>query len=223
MRPAVIEGGLGAHKWLDRRLLAAMARSMALQPGEQLLIQDADGDVLETDRANVFAVIGGVLHTPPADGRLLPGVTRDAVLRVAGIEGLGVSVTPISRARLQAASEVFVTNAVHGVQPVRRIGRSPAAWPGPGRWPDGGVPRRAAAQQPRNGHRKPRGLPAARIKAGKAAGSRRPGHGPDRQLRLLHLQPRAHARRQRLPAWRSIRNDEVSAQQVGLVRARPAW
>src|SRR6266487_2989165 len=106
-----------------------MARSMAVQPGEQLLIEDADGDVLETDRANVFAVIGGVLHTPPADGRLLPGVTRDAVLRVARIEGVGVSVTPLSRARLRAASEVFVTNAVHGVAPVRSMAGRPAAWP----------------------------------------------------------------------------------------------
>ena len=152
LRPAVIEGGLGAHKWLDRRLLADMARSMALQPGEQLLIQDADGDVLETDRANVFAVIGGVLHTPPADGRLLPGVTRDAVLRVAGIEGLGVSVTPVSRARLQAASEVFVTNAVHGVRPVRSMAGSPAAWPAarsPAGWrrPSPGS-RSAAAKRP---------------------------------------------------------------------------
>jgi len=132
LRPTVIGGGLGAHKWLDRRLLAELARSMALQPGEQLLIEDADGDVLETDRANLFAVIGGMLHTPPADGRLLPGVARDAVLRTALLQGLGVSVTPITRARLQAASEVFVTNAVHGVRPVRALTGSPAAWtPGP--------------------------------------------------------------------------------------------
>ena len=125
----MIRGGLGAHKWLDRRLLTDLARSMALQPGEQLLIEDADGDVLETDRANVFAVIGGVLHTPPADGRVLPGVARDAVLRAAGLAGLAVSVTPISTARLQAASEVFVTNAVHGVRPVRSVTGRPAAWP----------------------------------------------------------------------------------------------
>jgi para-aminobenzoate synthetase/4-amino-4-deoxychorismate lyase len=128
LRPAVIEGGLGPHKWLDRRLLADMARSMALQPGEQLLIEDADGHVLETDRANLFAVIGGMLHTPPTDGRLLPGVARDTVLRTARLQGLGVSVTPITRARLQAASEVFVTNAVHGVRPVRSLTGSPAAW-----------------------------------------------------------------------------------------------
>ena len=112
----MIRGGLGAHKWLDRRLLAELARSMALQPSEQLLIEDADGHVLETDRANLFAVIGGMLHTPPADGRLLPGVARDTVLRTARLQGLGVSVTPITRAGLKAASEVFVTNAVHGVQ-----------------------------------------------------------------------------------------------------------
>jgi para-aminobenzoate synthetase / 4-amino-4-deoxychorismate lyase len=85
--------------------------------------------VLETDRANIFAVVGGVLHTPPADGRLLPGVARAAVLRAARLAGLGVSVTPISRAQLLAASEVFVTNAVHGARPVRSLAGSPAAWP----------------------------------------------------------------------------------------------
>jgi len=129
MRSTVIEGGLGAHKWADRRLLAELSRSMALQPGEQLLIEDADGDVLETDRANIFAVIGGMLHTPPADGRLLPGVARAAVLRAARRAGLGVSVTPISKAQLLAASEVFITNAVHGARPVTSLAGTTAAWP----------------------------------------------------------------------------------------------
>jgi para-aminobenzoate synthetase / 4-amino-4-deoxychorismate lyase len=129
LRPVMVEGGLGAHKWLDRRLLADLSASAALRPGEQLLIEDADGAVLETDRANVFAVIGGIVHTPPADGRLLPGVARAAVLSAAHLAGLGVSVTPISRAQLLAASEVFVTNAVHGVRPVRSLAGSPSAWP----------------------------------------------------------------------------------------------
>jgi para-aminobenzoate synthetase / 4-amino-4-deoxychorismate lyase len=129
LRPAVVEGGLGGHKWRDRRLLADLSASMALQPGEQLLIEDTNGDVLETDRANVFAVIGGMLHTPPADGRLLPGLARAAVLRAARLAGLGVSVTPISRAQLLAASEVFVTNAVHGARPVRSLAGSPEDWP----------------------------------------------------------------------------------------------
>jgi para-aminobenzoate synthetase / 4-amino-4-deoxychorismate lyase len=129
LRPVVIEGGLGAHKWADRRLLAHLAYSMALAHGELLLIEDTNGEVLEADRANIFAVIGGVLHTPPADGRLLPGVTRDAVLRAAPLAGLDVRVTPITREHLQAASEVFVTNAVHGARPIRSLTGNPASWP----------------------------------------------------------------------------------------------
>ncbi len=82
LHPVTIPGGLGGHKWLDRRLLAHLAEVAGLGPDEHLLILDRDGEVLETDRANVFAVIDGVLHTPPAEGRLLPGVTRAAVLRL---------------------------------------------------------------------------------------------------------------------------------------------
>ncbi len=129
LHPAVIPGGLGGHKWADRRLLAGLAQSKMLGPDEHLLIEDATGDVLETDRANVFAVIGGVLRTPPADGRLLPGVTRAAILRAAGLEGIGVSIAPMTRGLLLTASEVFATNAVHGVLPVRSIAGSPVTWP----------------------------------------------------------------------------------------------
>ena len=214
LRPAVIEGGLGAYKWLDRRLLADMARSMALQPGEQLLIQDADGDVLETDRANVFAVIGGVLHTPPADGRLLPGVTRDAVLRVAGIEGLGVSVTPISRARLQAASEVFVTNAVHGVRPVRSMAGSPAAWPA---GPVAGQMAVSLAGQPLSRRETATASHAGRRPPASPPGRRRDRAGPVTVLidnydsftyNLAHMLAASGCRVE------VVRNDEVSAQQV---------
>jgi aminodeoxychorismate synthase component I len=128
LRPAEISGGIGAHKWLDRRLLAEVARSAALDSDEQLLIGDINGDLLETDRANLFAVIGGVLHTPPADGRLLPGITRNAVLRAASNEGTAVSVTSLTIPRLLAASEVFVTNAVFGIRSVRSLAGYAARW-----------------------------------------------------------------------------------------------
>ena len=88
--------------------------------------------MLETDRANVFAVIGGVLRTPPADGRLLPGVTRAAVLRLAGREGVSARETPVTMRELLGASEVFVTNSVQGIVPVRSVTGAAAAWdPGP--------------------------------------------------------------------------------------------
>ena len=214
LRPAVIEGGLGAHKWADRRLLADLSSSMALRPGEQLLIEDADGDVLETDRANIFAVIGGVLHTPPADGRLLPGVARAGVLRAARLAGLRVSVTPIGRARLLAASEVFVTNAVHGARPVASLAGSPAAWPA------GPVASQMAAALTRQPLSRPD--PAAARRRARTPPAARPRRRPGRARPVTVLIDNydsfthnlAHMLIARGCAVEVVRNDEVTAEQV---------
>jgi para-aminobenzoate synthetase / 4-amino-4-deoxychorismate lyase len=130
--PVVVPGGVGGHKWADRRMLTRYAATARRGPGTQLLIEDADGSVLETDRANVFAVIDGVLRTPPADGRLLPGVTSAAILRLAAAAGLPTCVGPLKSADLRHATEMFVTNSVRGVLPVRSVAGAPlAAAPGP--------------------------------------------------------------------------------------------
>ena len=70
LEPFALPGGLGAHKWRDRRLLEALA---ALRPGAVPLLVDTDGLVLEAAYANVWIVEGDALITPPADGRMLPG------------------------------------------------------------------------------------------------------------------------------------------------------
>ncbi len=118
LRPVIVPGGIGGHKWRDRRLLAELARRADVAAGEHLLITDETGELLETDRANVFAVIDGVLLTPPADGRLLPGTTRAAVMRAARARAIKVGQKPLTLDQLASATEVFVTNAVVGVLPV---------------------------------------------------------------------------------------------------------
>jgi para-aminobenzoate synthetase / 4-amino-4-deoxychorismate lyase len=121
LRPVTVSGGIGAHKYRDRRLLAALTRQARLGPGEQLLLTDDTGELLETDRANLFAVADGVLLTPPADGRLLPGTTRAAIIQAAHDSGIKVGFKPLTLDQLQAASEVFVTNAVAGILPVTAV------------------------------------------------------------------------------------------------------
>jgi para-aminobenzoate synthetase/4-amino-4-deoxychorismate lyase len=128
----VVPGGIGGHKWTDRRLLTRLAATAGARTGTQLLIEDADGSVLETDRANVFAVIDGTLRTPAADGRLLPGVTRAAILRLATAAGRTACVGPLRSGELRHATEMFLTNSVRGVLPVRSVGGIDlAAAPGP--------------------------------------------------------------------------------------------
>jgi para-aminobenzoate synthetase / 4-amino-4-deoxychorismate lyase len=132
LRPVTVAGGIGARKWRDRRLLAELSARADLSADRQLLITDETGELLETDRANVFAVIDGVLLTPPADGRLLPGTARAAAMRAARGHGIRVGQKPLTLDQLASATEVFVTNAVVAALPVTAIDGCPATWaPGP--------------------------------------------------------------------------------------------
>lgn len=105
--PVVVPGGLGSHKWADRRLLDSLA-----EPGLVPLLVDEDGQVLEAAWANVWLFEQGRLITPPADGRMLPGVTRSLLLVLGPMRSLDTRVEPVSLERLRAASGFFLTSAV---------------------------------------------------------------------------------------------------------------
>lgn len=120
LRTHPLPGGLGCHKWADR---SALPPSTAT---EAALIVDG-ADVLEADRANVFAVRTGALFTPPLDGRILPGVTRSTVIDLAREEGIEVIEGAISLDRLVEADEVFLTNSIRGIEAVDAIDGTPLA------------------------------------------------------------------------------------------------
>jgi para-aminobenzoate synthetase/4-amino-4-deoxychorismate lyase len=112
----VVPGGIGAHKWSDRRLLDEAQNEL----GEALpLVLDSDGDVLEVARGNVFLVRDGALLTPALDGRLLPGVARARIIEVAAAAGFPVREQRVSGDDLAEADEVFASGSVRGVEPVR--------------------------------------------------------------------------------------------------------
>ncbi len=125
LAPFVLPGGLGAHKWRDRRLLDQLAGDAASTPTPLLL--DADGSVLEAAWGNVFALEGELLLTPPADGRVLPGVTRSALLRAAADAGLTAVETDLPLARLVAADALLVTSALAGAVSARLDGHRAAS------------------------------------------------------------------------------------------------
>jgi para-aminobenzoate synthetase/4-amino-4-deoxychorismate lyase len=115
----VVAGGLGSHKWADRDLIAEAESN--LSSGEVPLIVDRGGIVLEASRANVFAIRGETLVTPPADGRLLPGIARRRVMEAADASGLLPHETELTIDDLIAADEVLLAGSVRGVEPVRAI------------------------------------------------------------------------------------------------------
>jgi para-aminobenzoate synthetase/4-amino-4-deoxychorismate lyase len=109
-----VDGGLGSHKWADRAALPPTSQ------GEAALLVDAD-EVLEADRANVFAVRKGALFTPPLDGRILPGVTRATTIELARAAGIEVAESVLTLQELRHSEEVFLTNSIRGVESVGRV------------------------------------------------------------------------------------------------------
>jgi para-aminobenzoate synthetase/4-amino-4-deoxychorismate lyase len=116
LAPVAVAGGIGAHKWADRRLLASAEADVA--PRVPLLV-DRDGAVLEASRGNLFVIRDGTLVTPPADGRILPGVTRRRVMLLAEALDIAVREDVVAFDRLLAADGMFLTGAVRGIEPVR--------------------------------------------------------------------------------------------------------
>jgi branched-chain amino acid aminotransferase len=84
-----------------------------------------EGMVSEGSGQNVFAVDGGVLYTPPIDGTLLPGITRNTVLALAEELGITVSVQPLSREVLYTCDELFVCGTASEITPVRSVDKLP--------------------------------------------------------------------------------------------------
>jgi para-aminobenzoate synthetase/4-amino-4-deoxychorismate lyase len=115
----LLEGGLGPHKWVDRALID---ETEARLPADAVaVLVDHGGAVLEASRANVFAVYGETLSTPPADGRILPGIARSRVVGAAQAAELRTREVELTVADLMAADEVFLAGSVRGVEPVRAI------------------------------------------------------------------------------------------------------
>ncbi|HEX6455146.1 MAG TPA: aminotransferase class IV [Solirubrobacterales bacterium] len=121
LRTHAVAGGLGPHKWAHR---PGINRPAPDQAGA--LIVD-EGEVLEAGWANVFAVRGGTLFTPPLDGRLLTGTTRAALLQLAVEEGIESEEGPLSPADLLTADEVFLTGSIRGIEAALELDAQPLA------------------------------------------------------------------------------------------------
>lgn len=111
LRTYEIAGGLGPHKWVDRKGINRPA------PGEAGALIVDEGEVLEAGWANVFAVRGGTLFTPPLDGRLLPGTTRAALVELAAEHDIESSEQPLHPDDFLNADETFLTGSIRGIEP----------------------------------------------------------------------------------------------------------
>jgi 4-amino-4-deoxychorismate lyase len=99
---------------------------------DEAVFVDTEGVVLEGTVTNVWWRRGGTLYTPTLDLGILAGVTRAALLELAGAEGYAVEEGTYSREELYEAEEAFTSSSIREVMPLieidgRSLGRGPAA------------------------------------------------------------------------------------------------
>jgi branched-chain amino acid aminotransferase len=87
---------------------SVLAKTESMRLGfDEAIMLDPQGYVAECTGENLFLVRQGVIYTPPA-AAILEGITRDAILTLAGDLGYTTVEQPISRDQLYIADEVFV-------------------------------------------------------------------------------------------------------------------
>jgi branched-chain amino acid aminotransferase len=98
----------------------ALAQAKAAGADEAIFL-DTAGHVSEATASNLFALIDGMLVTPPLSCGVLPGITRAAVLELARPLGIDAAERELAEPELVAASEIFLTSSIREIAPLVRI------------------------------------------------------------------------------------------------------
>jgi len=103
----------------------AVAAREAMQRGwDDALLLNAQGRVVESSICNLFWVENDTVFTPPLHEGCVAGVMREYLLEKLPSIGFMAIEKPIETAELAACNDIFLTNAVRGIQWVSQWGSS---------------------------------------------------------------------------------------------------
>lgn len=100
------------------------------QADEAILIRN--GYAMECTASNFFIVDLGVIVTPPKSEHLLPGITRDLVLELAGRHGVAYEERNVQQQELAGAEEIWITSSSKEIVPVSLLNDKPVGNGRPG-------------------------------------------------------------------------------------------
>jgi branched-subunit amino acid aminotransferase/4-amino-4-deoxychorismate lyase len=92
----------------------------AAGPDEALLLNERDF-IAEGSISNVFFIANSGLITPPVESGILPGVTRQVVMELAGALDIDVREVDIRLEDLGHFDEAFLTNSVMELMPLVEV------------------------------------------------------------------------------------------------------
>ena len=125
------KGGTGAYKVIGNYAASIKAGERAIAEGyDQVLWLDSAERryAEEVGSMNIFFVIDGVVVTPKLNGTILPGITRDSVIKLLLSKGVAVEERKvdidelIDGAKSGRLTEIFGTGTAAVISPVDRLG-----------------------------------------------------------------------------------------------------
>jgi branched-chain amino acid aminotransferase len=88
---------------------------------DEVVLLNERGDVSECTSANIFAVFGQTVVTPPLSDGCLPGITREILLDEIRVPELEIREQTLHLPDLERASELFITSSTRDLLPVAYI------------------------------------------------------------------------------------------------------
>ena len=93
---------------------------------DEVVLLNEHGQVSECTSANIFAIQGRKVWTPPlSTSGCLPGVTRAILLEEIHLDGIEISERELTPSELEASDRVFITSTTRDLLPVLAIDRLP--------------------------------------------------------------------------------------------------
>lgn len=103
------------------RLEQILARRNMIE--QECIMLDPQGQVVSVSQGNIFAVKDGVLLTPGLDECGIEGTRRQLVIELANQLNIPVEICTLTMAELLECDEIFVTNSVMGIMPIRQVNK----------------------------------------------------------------------------------------------------
>ena len=103
----------------SNRLEQILARSEWQEGWQEALLLNQCNQVIEATQSNVFIVNDNTIITPELSQNGVAGVMRDYLLNVADKIGVETQIMSLSLSDISAADEIFVTNSLIGLWPVK--------------------------------------------------------------------------------------------------------
>jgi branched-chain amino acid aminotransferase len=88
---------------------------------DEAIMLSIDGSVAEGSGENIFMVQNGKVVTPSRDSDILPGITRDSILKIAQNMGLETDERKVHGEELYTSDELFFTGTASEVTPIIKV------------------------------------------------------------------------------------------------------